>query len=745
MKKHLIAFLAIFFLLFSSFNTIFAEEWYAYQKDESRSGMVKETLYFPLHEKLRISVGETLSGGLLVHDNSVFYSTLGGTIGCASVFSGEKIWSHSLGESIKSSMMISNIDLFAITETGNLFCLDAKTGTILWNRDLKTTVESPLLKFYRYLIVASLDGKILALNAIDGKTIWELDLHESITKGICLKFNSLYVVTEKGQIACIDSQNGRKHWNYYVNAPITSPPIAGTESIYLGDKDGNLYAYDYITGRQYWKKEYSKSFTTPFSFCYFDLRILCAGLTDQYVGISAGTGVEMWSYKTSNCDVAPVAANRVVFVAGKDQSIVALDSFDGTQVFSETLDSPITAGMAISNGKLFLGTENGNILVYASENYDFHIEIENEVQTISPGESCQFKIKVLSTEGFHDPISFSAGGFPCSCKGVARWFDKSQVQPPGEIVLVVDTTQEAQPAKYRVTIKAFSGKRDIEREAYAVLVIQEKGKDTILSMEKPENIMDGQEFTIPVRVENADKIRSFGFTLRYPQDILYLKEVQKGDFFMGKEEDIFFNTTPTKDRVSINYSRKELGESGSGNVAFLTFIAKTATKKDLLASIDFLNVSLRDTLLFSKTAVTQSISFPIRQGKITHIQLQIGSTSVQINDRFTSIEAAPYIKKGRTLVPLRIIAENMRTNVEWFAEEQKIILTQYDKIIHLWINNPTCRVDGKEIALPDQVSPEIKNGRTFIPLRFVTEQLQGKVDWNGSTQTITIEYPNYNL
>jgi outer membrane protein assembly factor BamB len=744
MKKHLIAWLAIFFLFFGCFHTIFAEEWYAYQKDESRSGMVKETLYFPLHERLRISIGEPLSGGLLVHDNAVFYSTLQGTIGCASVFSGEKIWSQSLGESIKSSMMISNIDLFAITEAGNLFCLDAKTGTILWNRDLKTTVEAPLLKFYRYLIVASVDGKIFALNALDGKTIWEVDLHEPITKGICLKFNSLYVVTDKGQIACIDSQNGRKHWSYYVNASITSPPIAGTESIYFGDENGNLYAYDYITGRQYWKKEYPKSFTTSFSFCYFDLRILCAGVTDKYVGFSAGTGVEMWSYDTSHCTVAPVAANRVVFVAGKDQSIVALDSFDGTQVFSEKLDSPITAGMAISNGKLFLGTENGDILVYASENYDFHIEIENEVQTLSPGESCQFKIKVISTEGFHDPVSFSAGGFPCSCKGVARWFDKSQVQPPGEIVLVVDTTEEAQPAKYRITIKAFSGKRDIEREAYGVLVIQEKGKDTILSLEKPEDIMDGQEFKIPVHVENADKIRSFGLTLCYPQDLLYLKKVEKGDFFLGNEEDILFNTTPSKGKVSINYSRKELGESGSGHVAFLTFVAKTATKQDQLASIDFLNVSLRDTLLFSKTAVTKSLSFPIRQGKITLIYLQIGSTSVKINERSTSIEAAPYIQNGRTLVPLRIIAENMRTNVEWFAQEQMIELTQYNKIIRLWINKPTCLVNGKEIALPDQVAPAIKNGRTFIPLRFVTEQLQGKVSWNGSTQTITIEYPNYN-
>jgi outer membrane protein assembly factor BamB len=745
MRKRLTLLLMALVFLVSGFFPAFAEEWYAFQKDESRSGMVKETLYFPLEERLRIGVGETLSGGLLVHDNAVFYSTTEGTIGACSIFNGEQLWSQKIGDSIKSCMMISNLDLFAISEEGHLYCIDAKTGTVLWTRHLETKVEAPLLKFYRYLIIAGVDGHIYALNALDGRTIWDLEMHESITHGICLKFNSLYVVTEKGQIACIDSQNGRKHWNYYVNAQITSPPIAGTEAIYFGDEKGNLYAYDYITGRQYWKQEFSNSFSTPFSFCYFDKRVLCSGITDQYVGIAAGTGVEMWNYPTENCTIAPVSANRVVFLPGDDNTIVALDSFDGTVVFSDTLDSPISAGMAISNGKLFIGTEDGDIIMYGSENYDFHIEIENEAQTISPGESCQFKVKVISTKGFHDPVSFSAGGFPCSCKGVARWFDKSQVQPPGEIVLVVDTTEEAQPAKYRIAIKAFSGKRDIEREAYAVLVIQEKGKDIVLSMETPKDIIDGQEFSIPIRIENADNVRSFGYTVQYPNDLLFLQDVKQGDFFMGNEEDIFFNTTPssTDGKVSINYSRRDLGESGSGTLATLVFTAKTATKEEETATLSISNISIRDSLLFSKICVTQPISFPIRRGKKTLITLQIGSKTVKINDRSTTIEAAPYIKNGRTLVPLRIIAENMRTNVEWFADEQKIQLTQYDTIIELWINQSTCTINGVETVLPDEVAPEITNGRTFVPLRFATEQFNGKVDWNGSTQTITIEYPNY--
>ncbi len=745
MKRNITILLLALIFVGSSIVSAFGEEWYAFQKDESRSGMVKETLYFPMKNQMQLSVGETISGGLLVHNNCVYYSTLEGTVGCTSIFSGETQWKQSLSGPIKSSMMISNRDLFAITEKGHVYCMDAQTGTILWNRNLDTEVEAPLLKFYRYLIVPCMNGQVYSLNGLDGKTIWNIDLHEPIRNGVCLKFNSLYIVTERGQIGCYDSQNGKKYWSFYAPSASHSAPIAGTECIYYGDDQGHFYAYDYITGRKYWTKEFNSPFSSPMSFCYFDKRIVCTGITDRYSGISVGTGAELWSYKSSSCTIAPVAANRVVFIPGSNNTIVAIDSFDGTEIYKEQLDSPISAGMAISNGRLFIGTEDGTIHIFGSADYDFYIELDEEIKTISPGESCSFKIKVVSKEGFHDPVSFSAGGFPCSCKGVGRYFDHSQVKPPGEINLIVDTTTEAKPAKYRITIKAFSGKRDIEREAYGILIIQEKGKETILSMETPETVKDGQEFKVPIHIQNADQLRSIGYTIQYPSEHLLLKEVQKGDFFLGPEDNIFFNSTnnPSNGKVSINYSRKELGESGSGYLAYLVFQAIKPTKEKESISLTFTNVSLRDTLLFSKAAVFEPASLQIEKGKQVKILLQIGSKTVKINNRTEQLSAAPYIKDGRTLVPLRVLAENMNTTVEWIADEQKIVLSQYDKTIVLWIQKPICEVNGVPTDLPNKVAPEIKNGRTFIPLRFVAEQLNGSIQWDGTTQTITILYPNY--
>ena len=57
------------------------------------------------------------------------------------------------------------------------------------------------------------------------------------------------------------------------------------------------------------------------------------------------------------------------------------------------------------------------------------------------------------------------------------------------------------------------------------------------------------------------------------------------------------------------------------------------------------------------------------------------------------------------------------------------------------IQDPLVYVDNPlygEVRYTMTVAPKIKEGRTFIPLRFVSEQLGYKVEWNGETREITI-------
>ncbi len=130
------------------------------------------------------------------------------------------------------------------------------------------------------------------------------------------------------------------------------------------------------------------------------------------------------------------------------------------------------------------------------------------------------------------------------------------------------------------------------------------------------------------------------------------------------------------------------------------------------------------------------------------IKLQIGSKVILINNKVGSLDAPPFIDKnsGRTLVPIRAVVEAIEGKIEWNDKERKVTITKENIKIELWIGKTIALVNGKEVKIDPEkpVTPMIVSGRTFLPLRFVAENLGFKVDWEASTQTITLTYPNPN-
>lgn len=118
--------------------------------------------------------------------------------------------------------------------------------------------------------------------------------------------------------------------------------------------------------------------------------------------------------------------------------------------------------------------------------------------------------------------------------------------------------------------------------------------------------------------------------------------------------------------------------------------------------------------------------------------LTVGADVVSVNGKATSIDAAPEIVAGRTFVPIRFISESFGATVDWLAETQGITITLGDHTIGLQIGNATAVIDGNIDSLP--AAPYIKNGRTMVPLRVISEAFGGDVVWDPAARTITITY-----
>lgn len=127
-----------------------------------------------------------------------------------------------------------------------------------------------------------------------------------------------------------------------------------------------------------------------------------------------------------------------------------------------------------------------------------------------------------------------------------------------------------------------------------------------------------------------------------------------------------------------------------------------------------------------------SIFIPVYAADNTDITLKVNGNTVTFPD------AKPFIENSRTLVPIRFVAEALGYNVEWIHDTRTVLID--NGRISMQIDNIIAVIDGKEITL--DVAAKIVDSRTFVPLRFVSENLYCSVDWFGENRNIIINANN---
>jgi hypothetical protein len=110
------------------------------------------------------------------------------------------------------------------------------------------------------------------------------------------------------------------------------------------------------------------------------------------------------------------------------------------------------------------------------------------------------------------------------------------------------------------------------------------------------------------------------------------------------------------------------------------------------------------------------------------------SVTVIVNGQTMSFDQPPIVRNGRVFVPLRGVFEQLGASVV-YANGQ-INATGNGRTISLTIGSTQATVDGQSQIL--DVAPFVVGSRTLVPLRFIAQSLGAAVDWNDSTSTVTI-------
>ena len=113
------------------------------------------------------------------------------------------------------------------------------------------------------------------------------------------------------------------------------------------------------------------------------------------------------------------------------------------------------------------------------------------------------------------------------------------------------------------------------------------------------------------------------------------------------------------------------------------------------------------------------------------IRLRIGNKIYTKNDWLYTSDVAPYISNDdRTMVPIRLVAKALGARVDWDAASCLVTISKNNKLLKIVIDQP----------LPDAMGTAvIRDSRTFVPIRYISEQLGAVVKWFPEFMTVEIK------
>ena len=169
------------------------------------------------------------------------------------------------------------------------------------------------------------------------------------------------------------------------------------------------------------------------------------------------------------------------------------------------------------------------------------------------------------------------------------------------------------------------------------------------------------------------------------------------------------------------------------SIIFLLIIEVPATMAETIQD------NKDDSYLLQLSSLIQEYSednyFEKMDVTIGESNLLLDGEEIPIDDNGT----VAYVDNGRTMMPVRAIAEAIGADVSYEGNTQTVTVESDEKIILMSIDESEMSVNGEKVELLN--APKIVNDRTMLPVRDVAEALDCEVSWNQETETATFTRP----
>ncbi|MBQ9932186.1 MAG: hypothetical protein IJO79_07515 [Firmicutes bacterium] len=291
--------------------------------------------------------------------------------------------------------------------------------------------------------------------------------------------------------------------------------------------------------------------------------------------------------------------------------------------------------------------------------------------------------------------------------------------------------------------------------------------------ETPQLQLDRSNNTITVNVVLSDYtgVLTGEAEIAFPNSALTLTGVKgiKCSYMVLEDPDL--NSANEDGKVKLGYSNETVStEKFGGNIGTLTFTIKdtarvgtysialtsvgiySGTYEDISAQADLKGARVSFEITEGLPAVPEPPAAPEEpsaevviltkeQRNAGTVGLQIGNYAAVKEGGLTWIDrdnknVVPYIKNRRTMVPLRYISESLGADVFWDNDTRTATVKKDDKVIQVPIGADHYLVNG--VKYTQDAPAEIVERRTFVPIRCIAEALACDVEWENTNRLVII-------
>jgi len=311
--------------------------------------------------------GSFTNSSVVVYDEYVFISDLGGRIFVFNISDGKRVGMLRSGEAIVGSPLVyKTLMIYAGVEDRNnvtdLIYYDYEKGKEYYYEEFDSRVLSEMIALDDGIIFLTESGRINRYD-LKGKSVWQTETDKRTRSSPSLIANTIVFGNDAGEILTVNAEDGKLINRFQVGGIFNGSPNLEDSNALISNNNGKIYSINYKSGKINW--DYDTGARIVMTPATDDLNVYIGNLDGSIYSLNKGNGKLNWQQKyTGLFNATPLITNNRIILPDLDRSFYIIDKQTGQSKNKYSLDGRVKLSPVLIDSTLFIGYDRGILRAY---------------------------------------------------------------------------------------------------------------------------------------------------------------------------------------------------------------------------------------------------------------------------------------------------------------------------------------------------------------------------------------------